>query len=421
MSRASADFGSQPNTKIPPSWDGVSKSLQEYLEEVEDWLGYTELVDHPERIGPALKSRLTGKPKLVVKSLTTAELRHEGEAAVGEAPATPPGYEILLQLLQDKLRGDESDFKWAEIKRFQKLKKQPQETFREFIALFEVALDRAKHSGYTLGGDGPTYALFEACGLTEEVKQKVLTHTLGSMDFDKVCTAMKRVLDPSTVNAHSRDSDELRNRHMQQSSYPQKQAFFVGTLDNEEPAPSNGQSFLHNSYYCAQQESDSEYEVSDQDREEFVTLYTQSKQATQGLRRFKKPYRPSQGKKRWFQAASGPGPNNDQGPAPRKLYVLDEIGNPIEATHDQIMFASFAKPSTPANGQRFGKNPLDKRTGKRMTCHNCGSDEHFERACTRGKSSQVVNYTQRETPSQVNYFLQKDDEEAEEQPSAFEL
>jgi len=419
MARVGTDLGNQAtNTKIPPGWDGVSKSLREYLEEVEDWLGYTELTDHPGRIGPALKSRLSGKPKLVAKTLTRAQLEAAGgvDPSVTGAPYQKAGYEALLDLLKDKLQEDDSDFKWSEIKRFQTLKKMPRETFREFLAMFEVALDRAKDAGYGLSGDGPTYALFEACGLSEEVKQKVLTHTRGSLDFDEVCKAMKRVLDPSSSSVYNQDTDELRKRQVQNPQFPPRQAFFTEMSEEERTESGYGvPGGNRNIYWCEEptHSEESEYEVSDKDREEFVALYTQQQQSSQGLRRFRKPYRPSQGKKRWLQAKSGSGTSSSA--YPKKLYFLNESGQPVEASSEDILLASTVRrpPTGPTGSGNFGKNPFDKKTGQRMVCHACGSEEHFERNCPKHPKQNNVQFTQ--SAAHVEYFLCGEDGDSEDE------
>ena len=184
------DRDGDSTSKIPPSWDGVSKSMEQYFEEIEDWLGY-----------PAIKARLSGKPKLISKSVTIAELQQAATPEEGDTPAGEAGYRVLLALLREKLQDEDADNKWKEIQRCQRLQKQPNESYREFIAMFEVAMARANSSGYNLSGEGPTFALFDAVKISPHQKALVLTHTQGCLDFDQVVRAMKRVLDLAESSA----------------------------------------------------------------------------------------------------------------------------------------------------------------------------------------------------------------------------
>jgi hypothetical protein len=389
------------NSKIPPGWDGVSKSLQQYLEELEDWLGYTELIDKPERIGPTMKSRLSGKPKLISKMLSASELTQTAQEASRNVSARTAGYILLKEKLIEKLKDDDADFKWVEIKRFQKLSKAPYESFREFIPMFEVAYARAQQAGFELGGDGLTFALFDACNLTSEQRAHVLTHTQSSHNFDLVSAAMRRVLDPAQASVSRKETDEIRRRGNAAMSNPRSHSMYLTEQTGSEQVPfefGNGES---HDVFQVEESSDqsSVYSVSNDDREEFVALYTQHKAVNKSMKKFKRPYRPTQSKKRWMQAGSNT-PHHDRSnfskapvPPPRKLYFLDEHGTYQEAD-EEIMFASFARKSTPgssSSGRGFkpssrsakpGKNPIDRKTGERMTCFKCNSVDHLERACT---------------------------------------
>ncbi len=71
--------------------------MKEYLEELEDWLGYCELQDKPERVGPAMLARLKGKPKLIGRELPKLNLQSPG------SDEAQPGYRQLMALLREKL------------------------------------------------------------------------------------------------------------------------------------------------------------------------------------------------------------------------------------------------------------------------------------------------------------------------------
>ena len=45
-----------------------------------------------------------------------------------------------------------------------------------------------------------------------------------------------------------------------------------------------------------------------------------------------------------------------------------------------------------STGLGFGrrKNPIDKKTGKIMECHSCGSDEHLIADCDRKRTSDTL-------------------------------
>ena len=404
------DRDGDSTSKIPPSWDGVSKSMEQYFEEIEDWLGYTELVDKPMRIGPAIKARLSGKPKLISKSLTIAEIQQVETQAQGDTPAGEAGYRVLLALLKEKLQDEDADHKWKEIQRFQRLQKQPNESYREFIAMFEVAMARANSSGYNLSGEGPTFALFDAVKISPHQKALVLTHTQGCLDFDQVVRAMKRVLDLAESSA-PKDNDELRNRNSRPPSGPMgynpqaSRAYFTEAGETEEPCQDFGES---------------EYEVSEDERDEFVQLFTQKQAVNKSLRKFKRPYRPTQPKKRWMQAsANAAGPEPPSGP--RRMFYLNEDGTYEECT--ATYFASFAKPSSGQPAQ--GKNPIDRKTGERMTCNKCNSPDHFERDCRASGKSNHVRFMESEHESSpvITSFVVNEEkaEESEEELTEMEL
>ena len=64
------------SSKVPPGWDGACCSNIEYFERLENWLGYCELLEKPTRVGPAILSRLKGKPRLIAKAV--ADLNKKG-------------------------------------------------------------------------------------------------------------------------------------------------------------------------------------------------------------------------------------------------------------------------------------------------------------------------------------------------------
>ena len=408
------------NSKIPPGWDGISKSLQQYLEELEDWMGYTELMDKPARIGPAMKSRLRGKPKLISKMLTAEQLCQipiEAQLPTIGPPATvaiveqAAGWYLLKSLLIEKLKDDDADYKWVEVKRFQTLSKQHYESFREFIPMFEIAYERAKSSGFELSGDGKTFQLFDACHLTETQRLNVLTHTSGSHEFDLVINAMRRILDPASTAIARKETDDIRRRgNAALATNNRATSHFQGsrshnmyfTHDDQEHEPyTPGVSSGTQHMFPIQESrsppprsvtstsSESCFSVSENDRDEFIQLYTQHKQVTKSLKKFRgeKPYRPTQSKKCWITSTNSSTQNK---PMFKKVFLLEDDGELVELNpEDQVLhFASFAKKTTSSstthNPNKFkvpGGNPIDRKTGKRMLCNTCQSPDHFERDC----------------------------------------
>ena len=135
--------------------------------------------------------------------------------------------------------------------------------------------------------------------------------------------------------------------------------------------------------------SESCFSVSENDRDELIQLYTQHKQVTKSLKKFrgKKPYRPTQSKKRWITSTNSSTQNK---PMFKKVFLLEDDGELVELNPEdqELYFASFAKKTTSSstthNPNKFkvpGGNPIDRKTGKRMLCNTCQSPDHFERDC----------------------------------------
>jgi len=133
-----------------------------------------------------------------------------------------------------------------------------------------------------------------------------------------------------------------------------------------------------------------EWDVRDADRDEFVELFTQKNQVDRQLRKFKRPYRPSQGKKRWQNAPSASsnqssfqsGKGQSKGkPFGRRVFFMDDNGDlqEFEPNDAEIMFASKSN----NNSAVPGRNPINTKTGKRMLCNICNSPDHFERECPK--------------------------------------
>ena len=95
------------SSKVPPGWDGICCSNTEYFERLENWLGYTELVDKPGRIGPAILARLIGKPRLIAKQVSDL--------------TKDEGYKNLIAKMKTETKGQDEDEAYREIKRFHAL------------------------------------------------------------------------------------------------------------------------------------------------------------------------------------------------------------------------------------------------------------------------------------------------------------
>ena len=348
------------NSKTPPGWDGVSRSMREWIDEMEDWLGYTDLIDHPERVGPAILARLKGKPKLIGRELPRTSL-----VQVGGTSATH-GYRLLIEHIQLKLTEDDEDFQWLEIKRFQKLFKSRHETYKAFIALWEVGKQRAHDSGYVLSGKGPTHALFEACRLSEDQRSKVLIATQGQWEYEICKKQICKILDPTTAYIPQTDTDEVRRRgnaHLVMSQTRSTYNMF------EDPIHSPVAS-----------EASSVYEVSADDVHEFEALFAQRTQINKHMRKFKRPYRPAQTKKRWLQAGS---PEEQKAGFSRRIHHTTADEEEYEVVEDTLFQKSNSNASSfkPAGNVVPGKNPINRKSGERMLCKICNSADHFAAQC----------------------------------------
>ena len=89
------------NSKVPPGTDGVCCSMEDYLERLNNWIKYTELLDHPERVGPAIFARLKGKPRLVAKQMEDTLARKPGKGSGRGDPAVKLAPWLQAQRGQD--------------------------------------------------------------------------------------------------------------------------------------------------------------------------------------------------------------------------------------------------------------------------------------------------------------------------------
>jgi len=267
-------------TKIPMGWEPNKQSLNAYLEDLEMWLEYTELLpDNPGKVGIAIAMRLKGKARAVAFDLGRPTLKRKG------SETEAPGYRLLIDKLREQFGEYDADLAYAEMKAFIRLRRTAGRDLKDFIAEWEVAKNRAESNGFELGGTSDSFFLLEALGITDQQRSLVLAATAGSFELKLITQQVKRLF------ATSLRTDMT--------------ALYAG-FDDEEPA---------------EEAIESEYEVDEDGRDEFEAFWTMRNSAEAGLANFRsskgkgkgkgKVHRKSQSTKRWDNAVHA---NTDEEP-----------------------------------------------------------------------------------------------------------
>ena len=179
------------NRSVPPGWKPYQQHYpyRRWLERLRLWYRQTDL--DATQSGPAVASRLTGRPFNIAMAtqITTqlgtvlrgdAALAHEGEGAQYDGngvllqAATEGGLQTLLRELTRRYGADAQQLAGASIDTFLELRR-GRLPLLEYITEHEYTLDEAHHlSGFELNQVGKSWFLFKHAGLDQARHDQLL-------------------------------------------------------------------------------------------------------------------------------------------------------------------------------------------------------------------------------------------------------
>ena len=424
------------NGKVPPAWGPEREREYAFRFFESDVLLWTLATDLPAaQQGPALALRLTGAARDLIREFDVNQLVNGQVIADPNAPMGQrqiSGVEALLRVLRRRFAPLDQENQLFALSEFFNFSKQGHEDTDQLVSRYELTWHRCNQIGQAqLNEVCLSWMLLHHSRIPKDRWPLILAPTQGNLPsnqqeyqafvaylrrnghlYDRHSDAAKNVSHQTfwTADSDSAPNDNADHTSLFSQSFPEFAAF--GHSDDSE-------SFADTDSSCCSHDTDSEVDFSDLYGQDFTavaeTVYLNYRHAKRRWRSFANPRRNPKGKgrgkgmfrRRQFSAHGKGGKGHSS-----TLFSADSSDLATQWSFFGGKGKGKGKGKTSSYYGR--KNPLD-RSGKRMLCSVCNSDEHFRARCPKNPQAS-------QNPGATKSFFGQDSLEAiwNAQSSAFQ-
>jgi hypothetical protein len=380
------------NGRVPPSWGPEKEreySFRFYEADVQLWQLATEVpaAQH----GPAIALRLTGSARDVIRELDPQVLVN-GQQIIDDQgnPIILTGVQALLRILRRRFAPLDQEAQIHALQEFFSFRRHGHEDTDQLVARFEIAWHRAQQIGQAgLNETSLAWMLLHHAHIPKDRWPLILAPTNGQLpsnqqEYILFLAYLRRnghLFDKHTDPAKNMSSYMVYNS----SESDPSGAFAFPAYDSASTASGDFSNEYDTDSSCCSYDTDSEVDLADLAHmpysEAAEHVYLNYRFAKRRWRKFANPRRNPKGKGR----GRGMFRRKQYGQQrPTAFYSDEDLAT--QWTFWQGKSKGKGKGKHPPGTSYFGrKNPLDK-SGKRMLCSICGSDEHFWKRCDKNTS-----------------------------------